>query len=206
MDFYIDTFGVKRAFFIVDDMTFPAELMNPYRTVLLESEGFDTVDIITSNEHPNWVDAMAWIDEQESPTDKVFLFFGGHGLNFGESYIYYSANSWYFSGEMAAEVDKLESTNIFILVEACNSGTFRDDLMGSGRFVITTTDYDNFAYYYSTTNIPIFTNFFFNAVNSNYLDMAAYNYAKAEAQNLHSDQNPMCSDLNLYTWFGWGNY
>ncbi len=114
-------------------------------------------------------------------------------------------DKYIYSNTLNTELDTyLESGNIFVVVESCESGGFVDDLKESGVFVISTTDYDSPAYAMGALpNQGVFSYYFFNRIHNGYGDYSSYSYARTQAISLHSDQNPMYNDQLNYELFKW---
>jgi len=215
--FYIAPTNVEKiaAFFYATDATTSA-YMQSYGNQLINEEGFDTV--LYYEDPTDWEGNIDDdIDPLEDSDTFVFIYFCAHGAYDGSnSYMqmskYWVVDWWIFghweyrycySNALNTAIDThLESENIMVLVESCHSGGFVDDLKGSGMHVIATTDHDNVAYCVSAVpSVGVFTQGFFTRLNYGYNDGLAYSFARQDAINAHSDQNPMHDDQCVYNWF-----
>ena len=80
-------------------------------------------------------------------------------------------------------------TPIYIVIEACYSGSFIPVLAKPGRVIITSTQSDKQAYIWRTSS---FSRIFFNHIRSNQSLAAAFEKTEQQmaASQIHSDQNP----------------
>ena len=215
--FYVAPTNVEKiaAFFYKTDAT-TSSYMVTFGNQLITEEGFDSVLY-----YENPTDWEGNIDDDIDPLEDedtfVFIYFCAHGAYDGSnSYMvmsqYWVVDWWIFghweyrycySNALNTAIDThLESENIFVLIESCHSGGFVDDLKGPGMFVIATTDHDNYAYCVSPVpSVGVFSQGFFSRLSSGYTDSLAYTFARYDAINAHSDQNPMKDDQCSYTWF-----
>ena len=160
---------------------------------------------------------MTYIDTLESSDDFVFIHVMTHGgydsqtddssCRMQDEYQYQNPDTMY-SSEFATSLNNFESENIFVLVGSCHSGGFVDDLEGSDRFIISSTDTDNYAWPWknhgSIPNVePSFEHFFFLRISQGYSDRSSYFYAVTETQNDWPNQEPMYDDQIAYPWFEW---
>jgi len=138
---------------------------------------------------------MTYIDTLESSDDFVFIHIMTHGSydSQNENSICYMEDKLFnpyelHSDDFATSLDNFESENIFVLVGSCHSGGFVDDLEGSDRFIISTTDQDHksysWKYHGSPPNVePSFEHYFFLRISQGYGDYRSYAYAKTHAQD-----------------------
>ena len=199
------TSALKMAtFFYATDAAYYSTL-KPFGDQLINEEGFDTV--LYRENADDWLDVIQHdIDDLETSSSFVFIYVMAHGGYSSSSDDSYCAMEpgWFpekmYSSELASALTCLESKNIFVLIESCESGGFVDDVKSSNRFVISTTDHYNSAW---AVYDPRFTYYFFEALYSGKSDNEAFSYAKSNAQSEHPTQNPMYNDQMAYTWFKW---
>ncbi len=198
-------------FYATDAITY--EYISIYGDQLEEEEGFGI--ILYYENTSSWRINMAYLDSIENSDDFVFIHIMTHG-NYDEeeddSYCRMQDPAdpgdpdIMYSSDFATYLGYLESENIFVLVGSCHSGGFVDDLEGSNRFIISTTDHDHDSYPY-TQNIPncepCFEHYFFSRISQGYGDYSSYTYAETQTESAHPLQDPMYDNEISYTWFEW---
>jgi len=180
-----------------------------YYDGVIRVEGFTTT--LYENEN-DWQSIMEDIDILEGESDYIFIYLLGHGqVDNGHSAVNTGSNNWIVSDDFATYIDKLESNNIFIVVEACNSGGFVTDLQGPNRFVISSCRIDQLAIvpkFYGLTLTPLFSTYFFSYIFSFQSDIQAFTNAYVltvlESSILTLGalvQEPQYNDQLPETWF-----
>ncbi|PKN45674.1 MAG: hypothetical protein CVU59_08375 [Deltaproteobacteria bacterium HGW-Deltaproteobacteria-17] len=140
--------------FQADDYLFPQNMEN-FRSQLTDEEGYQ---VTTYANHDDWEGALAQLDARENANDRVVLIFRGHGVlksGFSRTNLSSEKDPAYNTGglyseahnlgeldsdDLAVEVARLESRDLFVLVESCYSGYFIDHLAGADRCIVTSAD------------------------------------------------------------------
>ena len=218
-----DTSADKIAVFFYATNAITYDYISIYGEQLEEEEGFDT--IIYHENTSSWRLDMVNLDSIENSDDFVFIHIMTHG-NYNET----SDDSYcvmeegdnpelMYSSDFATYLSYLESENIFVLVGACHSGGFVDDVQDSNRFVISTTEQDKVAYSYSSNvpnDEPCFEHYFFYRLSCGDSGTSAYDSAKSSTIQFYEDniepypwpidkgpQCPLIDNQLAYTWFEW---
>lgn len=138
---------------------------------ILEDFGFTTYPY---KDPDNWITRMNELDALENENDIVFIWIPGHGFyaegaDVSSIRVNQGGTSDYVQSDIFENyVDNLESKRIFVMVDACECGDFRDKLDIDGVSVITSNDESHDSIYYALYGIdyayPKFSNKFFNKI------------------------------------------
>ena len=157
-------------------------------------------------------DAMLnWLDGREDADDTVLVYFSGHGAQYeGHEYLlpWDSLTSSYANDirddEFAGWLAQLESQNLVVILDSCNSGGFVQDLTGSSRTVLTACSTDESAWESASLDHGVFSYYLLDALgklsqvdaNDDYRISAEelFAYAQPKVQDYKSSQHPQMYD------------
>ena len=108
-----------------------------------------------------------------------------------------------WSNEFRDLCDTLDSSRIGSLVESCHSGNFADDMIGGGYLAMATSDEAYLSW--QTANGGIFTNQFFNAIESGSNAIDAFSVAETHVLSKSAPyyrQYPKLCDESIHDFFG----
>jgi hypothetical protein len=207
---------------------------------LVDEQGFS--DILYRENATDWEDAIDDVDELETSESLVFIYIIAHGpastyngQNDYTSYVAHNGGSLVdtnniTSDDLADKLQDLESNNIFLMVEACNTAGFYTEYeyqehSNDDVFAMTAAFYTQAIRWYGDNGTNFnpddedgsawggaFTHFYFEGLDLDKTDSQSFTYAYNNANYYanHSlsehgvsfDQQPQCSDELFTTWFG----
>lgn len=161
VDFEID--GRVALFLWASDAT-NETVMEEYGDYLIDNEGFS--DVLYREDQSDWEDCIDDVDSLETSDSLVFIYLIAHGdttggsdaANGGDSMVYYNTldnpGDYILSSEFCDKLECLESDNIIVVVESCDSGDFVDEYEKESRsneniFIIASTYYAHPDDYYA---------------------------------------------------------
>ena len=159
-----------------------------------------------------------WLDSKEEANDIVLFYFSGHGQqeNNSEYTIWpYDTSKYSDKNEIQGHIlDSwlrcLESNQQIIIIDACNSGGFIEELYYYGRVALASCSQDEYSYERPILGHSIFTHFFLDAFNNldnvddnndnsisiqevfNWVELKTISFAKTQFLS----QNPKIRDCN----------
>ena len=187
-------------------------VMEEYGNYLIENEGFS--DVIYREDQEDWEDCIDDIDDLETSDSLVFICMVAHGSatgaydteNGGDSILYQNTLSneddYILSSLFCDKIQCLESQNVIVLVDSCDSGDFVYEYKKSSRtnepiLIMSTSEFEwNDRYYsamwfgdtyeYYDENLPrdgsyggAFSHYFFDNLDNGYNENDAFLYSNS---------------------------
>ncbi|MHA1346867.1 MAG: hypothetical protein ACTSVO_15265 [Candidatus Heimdallarchaeaceae archaeon] len=214
-------------------------MIEEYGDYLVDDEGF--TGILYREDNVDWEDSIDDLDDLETYYSLVFIHIYCHGdttggvdyppgdtiaYNRGEN-----ENTYILSSAFADKIECLESNNIIVLVDTCNSGDFVDEYIKPERddepvFVMSSANFEHPEYYpaamwfgdtkqwfdeqedYLGSWGGAFSHYFFERLADGEDNISANYYASGDTSTYaytYFDeliQEPQCYDNLVTTWFG----
>ncbi|MBF0242735.1 MAG: caspase family protein [Desulfamplus sp.] len=138
--------------------------------------------------------AFQWATKLNKLDQPLLVFLLGHGvkdrfmLNLSDSSLEASKLNNYLK-----EYQSSSGKDVVIIIDACHSGSFIDDISGNGRAVITSTGENNSAFYtmQSTNSLSSFISYFSDGISRGCNLLESYSYACDNLKKFYS--NAICS-------------
>ena len=110
-------------------------------------------DAVTTKDNVKYA-ITKWLKSKSDKNSDIFIFIAGHGAyipKLGSVVAVYPGRPWniwevVMSKEMALWLSELKYSTCTVVIEACQSGGFIEDLSGRNRIIMTATDHFNPAY------------------------------------------------------------
>ncbi|MCK4844248.1 MAG: hypothetical protein KAS95_01095 [Candidatus Heimdallarchaeota archaeon] len=214
-------------------------IMEELADQLKTNESF--TDFLYYEDEEDWEDSIDALDAIETYDSQVFIYIIGHGVSFetmdietkiweNVSRVYNcglnNTDTYIYSNYFVEKLQDLDSQNIFLLVDSCESGDFIEEwekpaFKNEHIFTMSSSLYTKCARWYGDngTNFNVsdqeqgvyggaFTHFFFERLSQGYTDIQSFNYAYVNTNayafafmNQSINQQPQKEDLLDYTWF-----
>jgi len=170
-----------------------------HRTLLLRLFDEENITYLTKDAFNNNRDADSTKENIQSAitnaqdADELFIYMHDHGAR-EKFYLDGSSNNFLSPSELDGWMDGIQpetgvGPKIILVIEACYSGSFIDDLISAGsqeRIIITSTSKDQVAWF-SPTGLTSFSSFFWSCVQSSQPILSAYNTTTLD---LYDNQAP----------------
>jgi len=232
-------YGRVALFFWASDVA-NETMIEEYGDYLVDDEGF--TDILYREDNVNWEDSIDDLDALETHNSLIFIHIYCHGsstpaldLPYGDTIARNcgaEVHQYIESCEFADKIECLESNNIFVLVDTCNSGDFvfeynkeeREDepvfVMSSAYFDQSESTYaaamwfgdtkqwfDEYEDYLGSWG-GAFSHYFFERLAEGYNHLQSYSYASSSTYTYAYTyfngliQESQCINNLVTTWFG----
>lgn len=137
-----------------------------------------------------------WLDSNEDENDVVLFYFAGHG--FFENLVPYDGTSHDVSTmiscwELNKWLDNLESNNVAVILEACESGSFISDLSKSGRVILTSSTQSQSSWVVDFIDHCVFTHFILEALDE-YEEADSNGDHEISVEEMFTYTNPKTTD------------
>jgi len=127
-----------------------------------------------------------WLGEHSNEESKCFIYFCDHGNQWGEFLI--DENSWVGDYEIRKWLQNVRYKTLTVVMECCFSGQFIDDLSGTNRIIITSTN-EWLSAYGNLYGYAYFSEPFFRALQSGVSYGEAWKKADEEIADVLHDEN-----------------
>jgi hypothetical protein len=171
--------------------------LNPSKLHDADSDGNYDVDSISSRTNITDAISLSWAQKNVSANDPLLIYMVGHCNKSGEFFLNGTNNTLtasYMNNSLNNLTTKKECDHITVVCEACNSGSFIDNLSRCGRIIVTSTGVNADSINHVEMG-GVFSYNFFNSISDGKTIKAAFEKASNYFIDLNfSDITPLLDD------------
>lgn len=138
--------------------------------------GPDHIDLLTNGEANKAAiqsSIQDWLAPREDSNDVVLFYFAGHGSEYSGDYDIcpydgnpYLVSSFIWDGELNSWLSSLDSNNIVVILDSCESGGFITGLSSSSQVVMASSAASESSWYASSLQHGVFTYYLLQAIDN----------------------------------------